>query len=127
MHTYARMPHIGKVNRSLLIEIYNDFQNIDCDILSVKSKLLNIVTTYCELENVMYMSFDVDDYQVHLCKIYGLKMTIGNYEDATYMFCIKTGNIYYATSIEEYVQTASQCLNYCSLFQAFVSKRKHIR
>jgi hypothetical protein len=105
------MPHIGKVNKDVLIELYNDFQNIDCDLLIVKTKLLNIIQTYCEIENAIYMSFDVEDYQVHLCKIYGLKMTVGSSGDVCYMFCIKTGNIYYATSPDEYVQTPNKCLN----------------
>ncbi len=100
------MPHIGKVNRNVLIKLFNDFQNIECDLLVLKTELLNIITTYCEIDNVMYMSYDIDDYKVSLCKIYGLKMTIG--EDLSYMFCIKTGNIYYCLSTEEYIKPSKK-------------------
>ena len=97
------MPKIGKVNKNIIIKLYNEFQDINCDIIAIKTELLNIITTYCDLDNILYMCFDIDDYKISICKIYGLKITLGN--DITYMFCIKTGNIYYASSIEEYMNT----------------------
>lgn len=100
------MPRIGKVNKNVLIKLYNDFQDINCDLLLLKTELLNIITTYCELDNVLYMSFDMDDYKISLCKIYGLKITVG--EDITYMFCIKTGNIYCAKSMHEYLNAGKK-------------------
>lgn len=100
------MPRIGKVNKNVLIKLYNDFQDINCDLLLVKTELLNIITTYCEIDNVWYMSFDMDDYKISLCKIYGLKITVG--DDITYMFCIKTGNIYCAKSTDEYVRAGKK-------------------
>ena len=100
------MPRIGKVNKNILIKLYNDFLSIDCDVVLVKTELLNIITTYCEIDHTMYMSFDLDDYKVSLCKIYGLKISVG--DDLKYMFCIKTGNIYCATNIQEYLNAGKK-------------------
>lgn len=103
------MQLIGKVKKHIIQKLYDEFRNVESDLKQVKSELLNIITTYCELNNII-TSCNIDDYFLNKCTIYGLKMNIKNCDNVIYMFCIKTGKIYYTSNTNTYIKQ-QKCFN----------------